>query len=182
MRCDAWAGILSWWSSQSPVAHSRGLLNHLNSFHRGMFKLNTKFDAYLMLYSLSHFECDSHTVHMLTQWRRPPPLTSTVKSSLFTHVHPSPLSLAARLHQCCANCSHYINWTFPDRPHIHTCVCVVCPGKVQPLLIWWEQFEWHRCNLAAKESGLECACVNNDDFTVLVSGSSRHHWVSMCTV
>ena len=26
-------------------------------------------------------------------------------------------------------------------------------------------------NLATKESGLECACVNNDDFTVLVSGS-----------
>ena len=25
-------------------------------------------------------------------------------------------------------------------------------------------------NLAAKESGLECTCVNNDDFTVLVSG------------
>ena len=39
----------------------------------------------------------------------------------------------------------------------------------------------HRCNLAAKESGLECACVNND-FTVLVSGGCRCHWVSMCTV
>ena len=25
--------------------------------------------------------------------------------------------------------------------------------------------------LAAKESGLECACVNNDDFIVLVSGA-----------
>ena len=40
----------------------------------------------------------------------------------------------------------------------------------------------HRGNLAAKESGLKCACVNNDDFTVLVSGCGRHHWVSMCTV
>ena len=29
---------------------------------------------------------------------------------------------------------------------------------------------WHRCNLAAKESGLECTCVSNDNFTVLVSG------------
>ena len=29
---------------------------------------------------------------------------------------------------------------------------------------------------------MECTCVNNDDFTVLVSGSSRHCWVSMCTV
>ena len=41
---------------------------------------------------------------------------------------------------------------------------------------------WHQCNLAAKESGLECACVNNDDFTVLVSRCSRFRWVSMCTV
>ena len=24
--------------------------------------------------------------------------------------------------------------------------------------------------------------VNNDDFTVLISGSDRHHWVSVCTV
>ena len=38
------------------------------------------------------------------------------------------------------------------------------------------------CNLAAKESGLECACVNNDGFTVPVSGGGRHCWVSMCTV
>ena len=40
----------------------------------------------------------------------------------------------------------------------------------------------HRCNLAAKASGLECACVNNDDFTVLVSGGGRCYWVSMCTL
>ena len=63
-----------------------------------MFKPNAKFDADSLLYSLSHFECDGHTVHMLSQWRLPPPLTSTVKSSLFTHVHSSPLSLAARLY------------------------------------------------------------------------------------
>ena len=42
------------------------------------------------------------------------PMTSTVKSSLFMRVHSSPLSLAARLYQCCANHSGYINngWTF----------------------------------------------------------------------
>ena len=36
---------------------------------------------------------------------------------LFMHGHSSPLSLAARLHQCCTNHSHYINngWTF-SRP------------------------------------------------------------------
>ena len=39
----------------------------------------------------------------------------------------------------------------------------------------------HRGNLAAK-SGLEFACMNSDDFTILVSGGSRHHWESMCTV
>ena len=63
---------------------------------------------------VSHFECDSHTVRMLTQQHLPPPLTSTVKLSLFTHVHSSPLSLAASLHRCFANCSCYINngWTF----------------------------------------------------------------------
>ena len=40
----------------------------------------------------------------------------------------------------------------------------------------------HWCNLAAKESGLECACVNNVDFTGLVSGGGRQSWVSMCAV
>ena len=53
-----------------------------------------------------------HSTH--TQWCLPPPLTSTLKSSLFTHAHSSPLSLAARLHHCCTNCSLYIDngWTF----------------------------------------------------------------------
>ena len=32
-----------------------------------MFKLKAKFDADLLLNSLSDFECDGHTVHMLTQ-------------------------------------------------------------------------------------------------------------------
>ena len=58
----------------------------------------------------------------------------------------------------------------------------VCPEKVQPLLIKQEWFTWHRCNLAAKDSGLECACVNNGDFIVLASGGGRCHRVSMCTV
>ena len=62
-----------------PITHSCGFLNHPNSFCRGMSKLNTKFDADSLLYALSHFECECHTVHMLTQWHLPPPLTSTVK-------------------------------------------------------------------------------------------------------
>ena len=48
------------------------LLNHPNSFRGGMFKLNAKSDARLLLCSLSHFECNDHTVHMLTQWHLPP--------------------------------------------------------------------------------------------------------------
>ena len=83
-----------------------------------MFKLHTKFDADSYLYLLSHFECDSHTVHMLTQWVYHSLLATIVKLLLFTHAHPSLLSLAARLHGCPANSSCYINngWTFPDRP------------------------------------------------------------------
>ena len=79
-----------------------------------MFKLNAKFDTDSLLYLLSHFECGGHTGHMLTQWRLPPSLTSTVKSSLFMHIHSSSLFLSARLHGCHANCSHYSNnsWTF----------------------------------------------------------------------
>ena len=113
-RRDAWAGALSWCSCQSPAAHSCGLLNHPNSFHGGMFKLNAKSDEDSLLYLLSHFECDSHTRHMFTHQCLLPPLTSTVKSSLFMHAHSSPLSLAARLHWYRTNSSPYINngWTF----------------------------------------------------------------------
>ena len=76
MRHDAWGGSLSWWSCQSPVAHSYGLLNHPNNFYRWMFKFNEQF--YWVIALLSHFECDSHTGHRLTQQRLLPPLTSTV--------------------------------------------------------------------------------------------------------
>ena len=79
------------------------------SFHRGMFKLHARFDANSLLYLLSHFECDGHTVHMFTQWHLPSPLTSTVNLSLFTHVHSSLLSLDARLYQCHTNHSCYSN-------------------------------------------------------------------------
>ena len=61
MRHDAWAGAL-WWSCQSPAAHSCPLLNHHNSFCRGMFKLNAKFDADSLLYC--HFLIQQqHSTH-----------------------------------------------------------------------------------------------------------------------
>ena len=99
---------------RSPFALSSCFLNHLNSFHGGMLKFNAKFDAVSLLYLPCHFECDGHTVHMLTQQCQLLLVTSTVKLSLFMHVHSIPLSLAARLHQCCANHSCYINsgWIF----------------------------------------------------------------------
>ena len=60
-----------------------------------MFKLNAKSDTDSLLSLLSHFECDDHTVQMLTQQGLLPPWTSKVKLSLFTHripVHSSWLS------------------------------------------------------------------------------------------
>ena len=110
MRCDAWVSVLSWWSYQSPVSHSCGLLSHPNSFWTGMFKLHAKFDAHSLLSLLSHFECDGHTVHMLIQQHLSPPLSITLKSSLFMHAHSRcPLSLAARLYWCHTNHFCYIN-------------------------------------------------------------------------
>lgn len=51
-----------------------------------MFKLNAKFDPDLLL-------CDGHTAHVLTQQCLPAPQTTTVKGSLFTHVHSGPQPL-----------------------------------------------------------------------------------------
>ena len=103
------------------IAVPKSLLIHPNRLRREMFKLNAKFDEDSLLYLLSHFECDSHTVHMLTQQHLLPPLTSTVstlKPSLFTHVHSSPHSLAARLHQCAQTVLIILTMTglFLDRP------------------------------------------------------------------
>ena len=126
-------GMLSWWSCQSPVAHSCGLLSHLNIFHGGMFKLNRKFDADSLLYLLSHFECEGRTVHMLTQWHELSQLTSTVMSSLFTCAHSSPFSLAARLHLCCTNHSCYINngWTFYGQMTLYRYNAYHSPSRAQ---------------------------------------------------
>ena len=65
-----------------------------------MFKLNAKFDADFLLYSLSHFECDGHTVHMLAQWASTAPIDeySEVIIVHMTRAYSSLPSLAARLH------------------------------------------------------------------------------------
>ena len=54
-RDDAWGGTLSCWSCQSLVARSCSLLNFLNSFYEGMFKLNAKLSADWLFYLLSYF-------------------------------------------------------------------------------------------------------------------------------
>ena len=99
--------MLSWWSCQSPVALGCDLWNHPNSLVGGMSKLDPESDADLLLCWLSHFECDGHTAHMLTQQCLPPPLTSTVNR------HHSPMCIPGHSpwlpYWCCTNCSCYIN-------------------------------------------------------------------------
>ena len=76
-RHEAGTNAFSRWSSQSLVAHSCRLLNHLNSFCRGTFELNAKFDADLLLCSLilnvmsKRYTGSFNTVscpHWLVQW------------------------------------------------------------------------------------------------------------------
>ena len=97
-----------------PIAHSCSFLNHLNSFLGGIFKLNTKFDADLLLYSVilnataTQYTCSLNGIycpHWLVLWSR--------HCSHMCIPVPS-LWLAARLHQWSANHSLYINngWTF----------------------------------------------------------------------
>ena len=79
--------------------------------------------------NLMQIFCSTHSVILnvmatqytcFAQWHLPPLLTSTVKSSLFIHVHSSPLSLASRFHWCHANLLIILTMAghFPDRPHI----------------------------------------------------------------
>ena len=110
-----------WWSCQSPVAHSCSLLNHLNSLHRGMLKFNAVFDAYSLFYSQLFWMWWPHATHAHSV-ASTAPLTSTVKSSLFTHVHSSPLCLAARLHDAVQTVLIILTMVglFPDRPQMFT--------------------------------------------------------------
>ena len=48
-------------------------------------------------------------------------------------------------------------------------------GKSPAIVNMMRMYCQHQCNLVVKESGLEWACMNNDNFTVLVSGGSRPH-------
>ena len=79
----------------------------------------------------------------------------------------------------------YINTWIYIHVYMNTCICNLyvwgLSGKSPAIFnIPREQFAWYWYNLAAKESRLECTCMNNDDFTVLVSGGGRRCSVSMC--
>ena len=75
-----------------------------------------------LLYLLSHFECDSHTVHMLTQWHLSPPLIvqwSHHCSRMCIPVHfpwlPGYIDVAQTIHVILTMAG-----LFPDRPCIYT--------------------------------------------------------------
>ena len=79
-----------------------------------MFQLNEKFAADLLLYLLSHFECDGHIVHMLTQQRLLPPRT---KYSEIVIVHTCAFQstlLGCRVTSilCKLFLLHYSDWIF----------------------------------------------------------------------
>ena len=88
---------------------TESLLNHPNSFCGGMFKLKARFDADLLPYSLILNATATQYTRSFNGVYHRPPLTRAVTVSLFTHAHSSPLSLAARVHRCCAKSSHCIN-------------------------------------------------------------------------
>ena len=134
-------GVLLWWSCQSPVAHSCGLLNHPNSSHGGMFQLNAKFNAdsllfYLLILNAMATQCTCllnsiYCPHWLVQCSR----------SFFTHAHPGPLSLAARLHRCHTNHSLTLTMArlFLDRP------CILCGHLLfaSGCNLFWVKVSWH---------------------------------------
>ena len=130
MRCNAWEGVLLWWSCQPQVAQSYSLLNH---------RMVSAEECSSLMQNVMQIRCSTHSVilnAMATQYTHLmallSPLSSTVKLSLFTHEHSSPLSLAVRLHQCHANLSLFINngWTFSGQTsfiYIYVqYICAIC--------------------------------------------------------
>ena len=77
MRCDVWAGML-WWSCQSPVAHSWGLLNHPNSYHRecsslmqNWMKIRCSTCSVILNVTVTQYTCSLNGIycpHWLVQW------------------------------------------------------------------------------------------------------------------
>ena len=113
-RHDAWVGALSWWSCQSPVAHSCCLLNHPNSFCREEYssltwnsmKIHCSIHSVFLNVTATQYTCSLNGIylpHWLVQW-------SVHCSHIHIPVHP-PWPPA---YQCHTNHSPYVNkdWTF----------------------------------------------------------------------
>ena len=70
MRHDTWTGMLSWWSCQSPVAHSCSLLNHPNGFNRGSSSLTQNL-MHIFNETTTQYTCSLNSIyhpHWLEQW------------------------------------------------------------------------------------------------------------------
>ena len=119
IRRDAWVDALLWWSCQSPVAHSCGLLNHLNSFVEEWSSVPQN----LMLNHCSIFSVILNA--MATQYTCSVKGIYSLKCLTYRHLQYSEVVivhiftsqstfLGCQLHWCCTNHSHYINngWTF----------------------------------------------------------------------
>ena len=75
---DAWVGALSWWSCQSPVAHSCNLLNHPNSFveeysslRQNLMQIRCSSSSVILNVTATQYTCSLNGVyhpHWLVQW------------------------------------------------------------------------------------------------------------------
>ena len=113
-RHDAWAGALVWWTAnhQLPIAVAFWIIwivsvEECSSLMQDLMQIHCSTSSVILNVTDTQYTCSLSGIycpHRLVQW-----------SPLFTHAHSSPLSLAARLHQCCTNHSCYINngWIFP---------------------------------------------------------------------
>ena len=79
-KCDAWVGTLSWWSCQSPVAHSCSLLNHPNSFTeecsslmQNSMQIRCSTHSVILNAKATQYTCSLKGIycpHWLVQWSR----------------------------------------------------------------------------------------------------------------
>ena len=79
-RHDAWVGTLSWWSCQSPVAHSCSLLNHPNSFTeecsslmQNSMQIRCSTHSVILNAKATQYTCSLKGIycpHWLVQWSR----------------------------------------------------------------------------------------------------------------
>ena len=84
-----------------------------------MFKLNAKFDVDSLLYLVILNTTDMQYTCSLNS--ATPPMTSTVKSSLFTHAHSTPLSLVPGNIDVAQTVLVILTMAgiFLDRPHVY---------------------------------------------------------------